>query len=443
MIECIKAIYGMLGNELHKPAYHSLMKTLDETVVATLTKNGFYQIVDGKLLAPESEEIGLTIQSTKLRQDIARKQLDEFEDNPTVGLESWAKTARSTMYDFLEKYHIGYLDEMNIRDGLLHVKICCNISVPFTSNKISAKKKLEDQLQTLQDIGLELVHSDIWEDNYNIAANDTNYHLLNDYLEKRGAINLVLEYANNHIDTISFLLPPQDIAMFAVEKVDYKLPVTDYINDDEKVELQKLLKETAEVIGFAASQPNMKETCWRLTEMNISAISTILQYDGVIKERINQKFKQEREANENIRAITTSIGKQFDAAMVPTLTQNIKDNLNDWAMTTIGFAVEHVDIATAEYGASTASMRFISQPNCYFYRKASGPIVHTTPNHPFELIKVNDSYFMLNTEHNLVYIRAMLGRQNMGILDMSVGMQNNQFIIKKITATINNIQQFI
>ena len=256
--------------------------------------------------------ISLHRQPTNILLDTAKKRLEAFAANKEVGLCDFVKYARNVMYDFLDVVKLGHIHDFYMdNSGLFKIEISCLLHESGLDRDSSTAKKFENQLKHLADFGLMDIEKAMGLNCYRFRDTDNNRGIIRELLKDRGAQLIQINTLGEEIDSVSFLLDPKNLYKFTENPVDYSLPVTEELNDDEMIKLKKLIGEIPASLMFIDTNPDMLQTCGFVAESCFCEIEEIVGFEGSIFKRVKEKHAKERTANMNIREIEREIGSQF------------------------------------------------------------------------------------------------------------------------------------
>ena len=290
-----------------KSTYQATLAGLDLGMSEILSKLSYNP--DGA-----NNTIELHRQPTDIRLEAARKRLEAFFTNKEVGLCDFVKHARTTMHDFLDVIKLGFLHELYMDDsGLLKIEIACMLHESGLDHNTSTAKKFENQIKHLADFGLMDIEKAKGVGSYRFKDTENNRAIIKTLLSERGAILIQIKSFKDHIDSISFSLDPKNLHKFSENPVDYSMPITDELNDDEMIKLKKLVSEIPSSLAFIQESPDMVQTCGFVAESCFAEIEEICQFDGSIFKRVSERHAKERASNMSIRDIEKKIGEKFPA----------------------------------------------------------------------------------------------------------------------------------
>ena len=407
----VKVLLDM--NVRAKSTYRAAMEGLD------LSMNG---ILSGLGYDPNEDvnSAQLYRQPTNVRLDDAQKRLAAFEANKEVGLCDFVKQARNIMYDFLQAIKLGHIHSIHMdNSGLFHIEISCMLHESGLESNTSTKAKFADQLKRLSDMGLE-VESAKGFGHYKFNDTDNNRAVIRDILASRGASLIKICSRRDDIDLVSFALNPTDLAKFTEAQVDYTLPVTDELNDDEMIKLKKLMSEIPSSLSFIKESPDMLQTCGYVAESSFAEICDIVGFDGIVSKRVRERHAKERAANMNIHEIEKEIGNKFPAEIARGIMEKI-------SATVAYFCVENLhgtarNLMIDEWGTIRTDIKINQRSSDLRYTYYFDDTKYNEPNIPdweliesvFEVVKNrNDGIRLMDTENNrktiMKFVKDIMG----------------------------------
>ena len=439
-----------------KSTYRAALEGIDLGMVELLKNAGYVPHVD--------DAISLYRLPTDIRLTEAQKRLDAFDKNKEVGLCDFVKYAHQIFYDFLQVVKLGHLHDMEMSgDGLFNVAISCMLHESGLESTPSTKAKFREQLDYLTSLGL-VYSKQKGLSSYHFINNDNNCGIIKRLLSERGAKGIEFKTHNNMIDRVSFKLEPISLRCFVESKIDYSLPVTDELNDDEMTRLKKLVREIPSTLSFIKQSPDMLQTCACLAESYCSEIEEIVGYDGEVLRQVKSRHEKERTANIGIRDIEYTIGSNFPAEIAREIMEKLRvtmsyfciENLQAMCMnfTMDRFGSIRMDV---KFKPNTDDLRYIYYFDEDKYNEPSIPDA-TTVKSVFDVrTGRNGGMYFVDTEKNkeLIarFLRIVCGfeiesfvvkktlcRRLINGVDASESDCEELFIIEQATATVDHIE---
>jgi hypothetical protein len=320
-----------------KSTYQAALEGLDQSMVKILKDIGYDHL-------NTNSTIELYRHPTDFRLEAAKNRLAAFSSNKEVGLIDFVKHARNIMYNFLEVINLGHIKEMSLdNSGRFNVKIGCMLHQSGIENNASEKRRFEDQLRRISDLGLKFEKVS-GLNSYRFLDNDTNRSIVRQILSDRGASLIKINAYREEIDEISFTLDPKNLHKFTENPVDYTLPKTNELNDDEMLQMKKLIGETLFSLAFIHGNPDMLQTCARVAESSFSQIEEIVGYEGSILKRIRERYAKERSANMSIREIEKEIGSKFPVEIVRDVMEKVSATLAYFCVANLHSVARNISI---------------------------------------------------------------------------------------------------
>lgn len=288
-------------NVLTKSTYRAALEGLDLSMVEILDKLGYeYQ-------PPRA----LFNQPTDARLAQAKNKLIRFHEDKRVGMGEYVQKVHRTLGDFFDVVYFGRVMDLTATSGgHFDVNMSCLLSSGFSDDKASAKKKFEEQLQRLNDMGI-AVEKYPKMSHWQMLDNDANKAVILETLQSKGASLIYITGRNGYISEIKFCLKPQDVANFETQPTFQKIAVTDELNEDEIIKIRKNISEIISSLAFIKSDPKMLNTCSFIAESCFSEICECVGFEGKISTRCKERHAAERAANLGIREIEAQIGNEF------------------------------------------------------------------------------------------------------------------------------------
>jgi hypothetical protein len=348
-----------------KSTYRAALEGLDISMDQILTSLSYDPYCQDK------NPVQLYRNPTDFRLEAARKRLTAFATNKEVGIIDYVKYAHNVVYDFLQVIKLGHLHNMQMNSsGMFEITISNTLHESGIDHNTSTKTKFESQLDYLARLGLETVKEKCLN-SYHFSDTDTNRAIIKKILSDRGAMMIRVDSWRDNIDQVSFTLNPANLRNFIESPVDYTLPVTEELNDDEMIKLKKLVNEIPSSLAFIKESPDMIQTCGFLAESCFAEIEEICGFDGNVFKRVKERHAKERAANMNIHDIEKEIGSQFPAEIA-------RDVMNKLAATMAYFCVENLhatcsDLKITEWGTVSMGIRINQRSEdlryCYYFDK--------------------------------------------------------------------------
>ena len=344
-----------------KSTYRAALEGIDQAFVETLEKIGYN---------PNSSDstISLHRQPTDFRLEAAKKRLETFATNNEVGLFDFVKHARTTMHDFLDVIKLGFLNDLTMDDfGCLQIRITCMLHASGCEYDTSNTKKFEQQLKHLSDFGLTDLKKVGGTRSYRFNDTDNNRNIIRTILEERGARMIKMEAMGPWIDYLSFELDPKHIHKFSENPVDYTLPVTDELNDDEMIKLKKLVAEITSSLAFIKESPDMLQTCGFVAESSFSEVEEIVGFDGIISKRVKERHAKERAANMNIHEIEKEIGSNFPVEIARDVMKKIDATMDYFCVKNLHGIARNLQIT--QWGSAKMDIRIEQRDDELLYAR--------------------------------------------------------------------------
>ena len=288
-----------------KSTYRATLEGLDMAMVETLSRLKYDPYASNPTIA-------LHRQPTDIRLAAVQSRLEAFLENKEIGLCDFVKHARTIMYDFLDVIKLGFLNDLTMCDsGIFHIDISCMLHESGLEHSTSTAKKFENQIKHLTNFNLMDIEKVGNTRSYRFKDTDNNRNAIRTLLEERGARMIDVKSIGHYIDYVSFELDPKNLHKFSENPIDYSLPITEDLNDDEMIKLKKLVSEIPSSLAFINKSPDMLQTCGFVAESSFAEIEGICAFEGKILKRVRERHAKERAANMNIHEIEKEIGSQF------------------------------------------------------------------------------------------------------------------------------------
>lgn len=440
-----------------KCTYRAALEGLDQSVVQLL--NGINYNPNGT-----DNTIQLHRQPTDFRLEVAKSRLEAFAANKEIGICDFVKHARNVMHDFLDVVKLGHIHDLLMdNSGMFRIEISCMLHESGLESNTSTKAKFNDQLKHLADIGLVAEKAKSLSV-YRFKDTDHNRAAIRKILGDRGAQLIRIEARKDEIDSVSFILDPINLYKFTENPVDYTLPKTDELNEDEIIKMKKLVNEIPSSLAFIKESPDMLQTCGFVAESSFAEIEEICGYEGVIFKRVRERHAKERASNMSIHEIEKEIGSQFPAEIA----RNVMGKI---AATMAYFCIENLhattrDLVIDEWGNIRMNIKINQRSEdlryCYYFddTKYNEPTVPEFEliDDVFDVVKNRNGGIRLKDNENnrdliAKFVKSTMGfeidsisvvRDNCYVTRTRYGQEEttleNVFVIDQVSISTDNIE---
>lgn len=377
------------------------------------------------------------LKCTLQKQEISQK-------NPEEGLTESIDYWKNILSDFFNIYKIGFVSEFKItKTSNIQVNISCLISnsSTFGNNKISKEIMFSKQLDTLVNFGLELIKEN--NNIYYLKLCEKNIDKINSLLTEIGATYIKFHTIKDKIRNIYFNLKPNKLNILKekIEKIEtntFKFDICKDLNPDEQQCLLDLCKHMNCVNDITE---NLKDEVLFLLISYFTEMCEILNEETILSKKYKEGCLKNKEINKRNKDIVYKIGKNMPINKISETIQKINDIFNDFTLSNLSF---YGEIEIKPYNFCTFIMRYNSEDYSYddnlIDEKQLKTIFKTCGTS-----KEDEDLYILDDSDNKTLICEILQKR---ISSISVDKiitekyKNQNWIIKEISGTINNISDF-
>lgn len=321
-----------------KSEYTQPLAQLDTALQDFFTKHK-YQHPELTSLFPETTE-------ERLQQ--AQAKLNAIPANPSVAISEVVKARLSPLRNFLQQYHIGFLQEAVLNEhGVVKVTIPCTITAGFSvTDTFSREQIFKRQIEFLKNEGFELQKNKL----VNCAGNAEKITRL---LQERGATGIQISTWHETISTVSFFVKLDALSKFDAEPFTYHEPKTDVVNSSERA---TILKAISEIKGALDAMSFMDDANipMSIIESYFAILCETLEYSGVIYEQHEARYAEEVAHNKKIAEISNQLGDALSNEELTATLMRLKTQVSEYAASTVSCYVQ--DIAADKDGFITLNM---------------------------------------------------------------------------------------
>ena len=344
------------------------------------------------------------------------------------------------MLDFLKTYIFGWNNDFSMgENGLLQVEIICSVhNMAESDSPASDKINLENHLEFMRNEGFKLEKNRFGDWTY--PASQTNLDLIQNILKDRGAKLLKVELKYDTIYKVSFMLKPENIGNFLVDSEKVLLEVSDEINDDEYIRLQRLCGHLNSSISYAKSMKSMLATAGSLVESYFSEICEILNYNGTIRKRVFDRHSEARDKNQRIREISQNIANIAPETAKEAI-KDAKDRFDGFLNKNIGLGI--TDFYIDQYGIVNVKISHVQRYFCkheLLSEEETSKIFETTGDS-----RRNEDFYLLDTMDNKEKLEFLISWNipSFEISEVVTGKNRGKFIIKHIKGYVRNFADLL
>ena len=414
-------------NEKKKSEYIHSVKELENQILLLFEHHNYVYDPNHnvELFAVSSEE--------RLKQVEEKARL--VKENPGVVTGEYVEHLGATFREFLNKYNFGWMSGFKVtQSGIIEVVIICDIHTPFASSSPESDKiNVESQIRFMNNLGFTTKKAKYGGTTFH--ASGDNISLMRKFFEERHAKHIEISTRDDEVHQISFWLQPQDIEYFMEDTEKVAFEVTDEMNDDEFAKFKKAFSEVCSSVKTLTELPDMMQTICNLIESYTSELSEIVGYEGIIKKRMDERFKKSREINAKIRDIKESLGvitgKEGKEFIV-----EAKAKLDSFLAKKLGLRCSEFSVDT--YGIVTASL-FVASALFSDYNVLSDEAMKEMYDITGTSLR-DDDLNIIDNEKNRSIIEGNItfAMPSAEIFEMTVNKRNGKYIIRKIGLYIRN-----
>lgn len=269
----------------------------------------------------EPETIQLFRYDTNERLSQINDKIKKFKDKPECCIFEAVKVCQEQIHKFLDVYHIGFNRNISLQNnGYLKVEIGCLITKhnEFHENDLSSKIKLQLQMETLQNLGINISYKNIDELTEPEIVADSNsidalYTLLGKELNAENIKMDIIEFEGRRsINKIYFSVYVKDLFSNQWEMPDIVLKSKENcLNPDEIGSIYYDIKEINHAYGTINMIEDISQTCVSLIKSHFSNICKVIGFNGEIKKEYDKKYSEIRKLNDEIRKKELELGNMI------------------------------------------------------------------------------------------------------------------------------------
>lgn len=428
-----KSLLELLNDgERNKSSYEECLRAQESAIEKFLSDAGYvYKENTSVPLFKDSED-------DRLKQ-VEDKQA-KVSTTPGIVASEYVQSLRNIMLDFLKTYIFGWNSDFSMgENGFLRVEIICSVhNMAESDSPASDKINLENHLEFMRNMGFKLEKNKFGDWIY--PASQTNLDLIQDVFKGREAKLLKIELKYDTIYKVSFMLKPEDIGNFLVDSEKILLEVSDEINDDEYIRLQRLCGHLNSSIAYVDSTKSMLATAGSLIESYFSEICEILNYDGTIRKRVFDRHSGVREKNQKIREISKNIAN-ISPKVAKEAIKDAKDRFDEFLNKNIGLGI--TDFYIDQYGIVNVKISHVSRYFCnheLLSEEETSKIFETTGDS-----RRDDDFYLLDTMDNKEKLEFLISWNvsSFEISEVVTGKNRGKFIIKQVKGYVRNFADLL
>ena len=392
--------------------------------------------------------------SGKERLALQSAKHEEFANNPKIGLCEFVQFVRSTLDKYFDNIYIGRVLNMSINeDSIVEVQVSALLHSKFTDkNKLEAQIEFEEQLDVLASHGIEFekVKKAL---HYQMKDHDENRRIITELLSLCGAYGMSFVLRNGYIREFSFRFHAKDISKWFVYTPPKPNITSDRpeLNDDEFNNVRSCLFHIPHALDYANKDPHMRKTCCYVAEGQFSELCRLVGFNGSILKNIDERYREERESNAQIRDLSNIIGSEFPADLCEDVVTETKSSLMRFCISKLHSVVQEYKLNP--FGDIEAKIKWISDPDdMVFYIEEEaliGKTVNTLEDVDNEFDIVRNDYFVhaLNNPGNMEkFVKILSEIVGLRIKNMKSEFRDdlgNIFVISEIDIVIESVKSLI
>ena len=428
-----KSLLELLNDgERNKSSYEECLRSQESAIEKFLSDAGY--VYDENPLVPLFKDS----EDDRLKQ--AEEKQAKASTTPGIVTSEYVQSLRNIMLDFLKTYIFGWNNDFSMgENGLLQVEIICSVhNMAESDSPASDKINLENHLEFMRNEGFKLEKNRFGDWTY--PASQTNLDLIQNILKDRGAKLLKVELKYDTIYKVSFMLKPENIGNFLVDSEKVLLEVSDEINDDEYIRLQRLCGHLNSSISYAKSMKSMLATAGSLVESYFSEICEILNYNGTIRKRVFDRHSEARDKNQRIREISQNIANIAPETAKEAI-KDAKDRFDGFLNKNIGLGI--TDFYIDQYGIVNVKISHVQKYFCkheLLSEEKTSKIFETTGDS-----RRNEDFYLLDTMDNKEKLEFLISWNipSFEISEVVTGKNRGKFIIKHIKGYVRNFADLL
>lgn len=413
-----------------KESYHKYLKKCEEGMIS------FFKSINYEYTP---RDIQLFYETTDERLEQSEKRKELVCKTPDVAIVECIKHKLSVFNDFIQQYHIGFIRQLSVNEGgVVSVEIPCSIhSTLIPDNKVEAEKTFEKQMYFLQSLGFQFGNNTKMKSK-SFIDNDTNRKLLTELLQSRGAKHIQISSFDGYIDVISFKCKLDDIEKFKATPIVYKEEDIDTLTDGEIIKLEKTANEILFAMHMMPTSESTMSTCGNLMEHYFADMCKMLNFSCSLCEKIENRYKDEREKNMQIRKNETLLGETLSTNEIITILKDLQNTIGEFTSENICFDV--LDFKIDRYGIAELQFRYITSNFDCLRKGMKEDILRQT----FDVsrgCRSEETLYLLDTAKNKEILDCCIKKINPSaeIRTIDVQKRHGEFIINKFTIYIHNI----